>query len=209
MSDLDICTMGATRLDKTTNAVVCQAVVPLGGGEEDHEPFGEIDVMQCLGITALPAPKNDNGHAEGVVARGVGNANGVIVGGRDTRSSKVTGELKLGETAVHSTGENFDSRSLYKDQMIAHIVGNDMVFIMDRKGKKVSICYAGNIFELSKDGGINLSCGSAGIKIKDGAVNIYGNSVTLGGMVGTPATAVIMGVSGIAGVPAPNVFVGV
>jgi len=204
---IDVAQLGASKLNPKTNAVVAQAGIPTG--PDEHEAFGELDVMACLGVLAKPAPKNDNGHVEAVVARGVGNSNGVIIGARDNRSSKVAGELKDGETALFATGEDFDARVLCKDQQVAIVVGDDMVFSMDRKEKKISLAAFGCIFEISESGGINISSGGAGLIISGSGVNLYGGSVVVGGMVGTPATAVIMGVTGISGVPAPNVFIGV
>jgi len=43
--------------------------VAVGNDNDDVEPSGEVDVIQSLGITSLPFPKDASGHAEGLGKR--------------------------------------------------------------------------------------------------------------------------------------------
>lgn len=206
MTDLDVTTLGASSLDPVTNALTVQAVNEVAEGE--GEPFGEGPMYGALGVTARPAPATDDGHASGVVAADLGGQSGAVIAARDTRTTGDVAALGPGETCVHATGPGYEARSFYKDNLIAHIVGDDFVVVQDRKNKRYTVSCFGLAFEMSESGGIVMESGGAGISIKDGAVHIRGK-VILGGMAATPATAVIMGVSGVSGVPAPGVFIGV
>jgi hypothetical protein len=202
---LDVVTLGASRRDDDTNAALVQAMLEIGEGES--ESFGEVAMYGSLGVTALPYPADKSGHAEGVVVRGIANGNGAVVAARDTRTADVTAALKPGETCVHSTGPGFESRTFYKDKLIAHVIGDDFAVVHDGKGEKYSITAFGLHFEMSKRQGFLLESGGAGISINNGVVHIRGK-VILGGMGATPASAVLYGVSGPAAVPALGVFIG-
>lgn len=207
---LDIVTLGAAQLDATTKAPVVQAIRE-NGDDAEAESFGELPMLMALGITALPAPANDAGRAEGVVAA-AGSLDGVCIGAWDTRQASVAGALKPGETCTHSTGEGFDSRIFYKNQVLALVVGDDVVLTLDRAAGKIQIAGFGGIFEMSATG-IRLAApdGKAFIAINaDGTLNLVGTAVTLGGASTPPVagvTTAIIGASGMTGVPAPNVHI--
>lgn len=213
----DVYTLGAARVtnpDGSFTSPVCHLTLEVDESSETREDLGEMPLMFGLGLTALPAPPDENGQADGVAIEGVGGFNACVVGGRDTRCSDVAGKLKPGETCVHNTGGKAETRArvLLKENCAAVIVGNDLVQLLDRKNSKVQIIGFGHIFEISAGQGIVMTPkgGKCGIQLKeDGSVTIWGTTVNLGGLSapGTPATAVLMGPSGITGVPSKNVFI--
>jgi hypothetical protein len=205
MAKLDLVDLAASGLDEKTNAIWVQCKgAPVS--DEDAPDFGRAPFMQALGVSSRPAPATDKGNAQGVMAVGVCGYDGVCIGAHDNRCSSVFGEIKAGETAVHATGENFDSRILLKDQVIALICGNDMILTVDRKNGQIAMNCPGGTFKLSKDGVFMTDeTGTAGIQIKGGSVFITGQ-VVLGGRV--PSVPVHMGVSAGPGAPAVGVFIG-
>lgn len=213
MSELDTCTMGAATLNAKTNVVTCELSREIGT-EGESEPIGRAAMIQCLGVTALPVGPSKDGHAEGVFLSPCGPYVAGIIGGNDTRCADVYGNAKPGDTILHNTGGNAETRSraMCKENVFSVIVGNDLVLMMDRKNSKITIAGFGHVFEMSTAQGIVMMAkgGKNGIKLQeDGSVTIWGTTVNLGGAStpGTPATAVVMGPSGITGVPAPNVFI--
>lgn len=210
MSDLDIITLGAATLDPKTKVAQVQAVRETPSPDVT-ETIGEVPMMNALGLTALPAAADSAGRAEGVVCS-AGGLDGVCIGGWDTRTADVTGELRPGETCLHATGPNFKSRVFCKDRILALVVGNDMVLTLDKVAGKIQIAGLGGIIEMTADG-IRLvgPGGKAGIMINaDGTLNLVGVAVTLGGASTTPVsglTNAIFGASGMTGAPAPNVHI--
>jgi len=210
MTDFDVCTLGAATLDPRTNACVVQAANELGDGDE-LEPFGEVAFYGALGVTAMPAAADDAGSADAVIARGIGGADGAVIASRDVRTADVVAALKPGETCVHATGKGFDARTFYKRQMIANVIGDDFVMMMDRENKKFIISCFGMVFEMSGDKGITLTDGSGGVNVKGGTVAVFGN-VVLGGLTPNPAQPVLGGPGGTGGActafPSTRVFLG-
>ena len=215
MADVD--TLGAARVDNPDGpftSPVCHTTIEVDEATGTREDMGEIPLMFALGLTALPAAPDEKGQADGVALEGAGGFNACVVGGRDTRCSDVAGKLKPGDTCLHNTGGTGETRArvLLKENCAATIVGNDLVQILDRKNSKYQVIGFGHIFEISAGQGIVMvpKGGKCGIQLKeDGSVTIWGTKVNLGGMSapGTPATAVLMGPSGITGVPSKNVFI--
>lgn len=208
---LDIAPLGASEL--RNGVLVVQSKVPIDAGtpEDGPEDYGQIDVISSLGVTARPAPANENGAAEGVVADGIGGVEGVLLGARDRRSiAKVLGELGPGETCLHSTGEDFDSRIFCKDQSVAIVVGDDLAFVLDRKNKKVSLAAFGHMFELSEENGVSLydKSGTCGIHMENGEGHLMGNW-TLGGKQGSAVTTLVVGTPGVGQAPAIGITYGV
>jgi hypothetical protein len=206
---LDITKLGASRRDGETNAPLVQAMNEIDDGSGDTESFGEVAVYGALGVTSLPYPANDAGHAEGVMAAGIGGSNGAVIGARDTRTADVTAQLAPGDTCLHATGDGFDSRVFCKDKVVAIVIGDDMVLSLDRKNQKITISHDGMIFEMKGGPGkqINLSTGGAGIQITERAVFISGQ-VVLGGRIAAPTNGVAYGVAGPANLVSTNVFIG-
>jgi hypothetical protein len=212
---LDLVDLAASGLDSETNAIWVQCKgAPVS--DDEAPDYGQAPFMCSLGLSARPAPADDSGNAQGVVAA-VAGIDGVCIGGFDPRSTEVFGELKPGETALHATGKGFDSRVLCKDKMIACVVSDDMAFVMDRKKNQISEACGGYARKVSEeDGWLFLDkSGSAGIQIKDGVVTIFGTVVLGGRMAGfavaqVPPTVGLPATGPLVPVPAaPGVFIGV
>jgi hypothetical protein len=212
--ELDIVTLGASELNSTTSVATVE-ISRQFGQDGESEPIGNAPLIQCLGITALPAEPDENGHAEGVALSPCGSYTSGVIGGTDTRCADIVGKLGPGETCVHNTGGTADTRSrlLLKENMASIILGKGKaIVICDAKNNAITITGFGRIFEMSDANGIVLGGknGKGGIRIDDdGNVTIWGTSVNLGGATtaGTTATAVMMGASGMVAVPAPNVYI--
>lgn len=202
----EIVDLGAASLDDETNAVTYQAKGPTSGEGDDGPDYGSAPVFSCLGVTSLPAPATPDGeNAQGVCIE-VPGLDGVIVGARDTRTADVVAKLAPGETCLHSTGDGFDSRVFCKDGILAMVVGDDVVFSLDRKNQKVSLAAFGHAFQITPTDGLVATdeTGKASIQLKNGLCILTG-IVILGGR--TPAAPVIAGVSA-PGAPMPGVFIG-
>ncbi len=217
MSDVDIAILGASHVT-AEGVTVAQAVVPLSDDTHDVEPFGEIDLMSCLGVSALPWPQDKTGHAECVIARNCGGRDAVGIGGRDTRSSKIVGKMKPGDTVVHSTGPNQAAQlQLKEEKKQAALVSEDsdghtMMVILDGKNNRIQITGFGNMIELSPTG-INIV--SVGDVLINGKTVAIAGSVILGGLTPNPAMKIMTGVGpspgGAASIPmapAPGVSIG-
>jgi hypothetical protein len=219
----EILTLGAARVRDTDDTPIPPVVRGLLEGSDDPSDIsdeGEVPFMCALGLTALPAPKDASGHAEGNFEPAPCYGS-VCVGARDTRCSDVYGKLKAGETAVYNTGGDVSKRSrlLLKEDCASIIVGNNVVVMVDRKNSKIQIAAFGHMFQMTTNDGIVMTAGVAngatseaknGIQLMpNGKVYIWGTELYLGGhnVPSTPANAVLMGPSGMAGIPATNVFI--
>jgi hypothetical protein len=219
----EILTLGVGRVTDTDGSQIPPVVRGLLEGSDDPDDIsdeGEVPLMNALGLTALPAPKDDTGHAEGVFVE-VPCYGTACIAGRDTRCADVYGKLKAGETAVHNTGGDVSKRSrlLLKEDCASIIVGNNVVVMVDRKNSKIQIAAFGHMFQMTTNDGIVMTAGVAngatseaknGIQLMpNGKVYIWGTELYLGGhnVPSTPANAVLMGPSGMAGIPATNVFI--
>ena len=215
MSDIDIVTAGAASRNANTNVIT----VDVGretGLDGEIEPLGNAPMVQCLGVSAMPAAPDAAGHADVVVMSPCGPYQSAILGGSDTRCADVAGKLKAGETAIHNTGgtETTRSRAFFKENCASIIVGNDLVLMLDRKNSKITITGFGHMFEMSTANGISLMTkgGKAAIHLQDnGTIDIMAPTINFGGALSmsTPATAVLCGVSGITGIPSTAVGAGV
>ena len=201
----DLLDIGAASLDSKTNALLVQAKSTQVGKDSDDAPdVGDAPMMCALGVTAMPYPADAMGSAQGIKTD-VPGTNGIITAARDTRTADVTAALGVGETCVHSTGPGFDSRLFLKEKLAAIVVSDSMSIVVDEKNKKITISCFGAHIEASKDGGCYMSSGGAMIQVKDGVCTITGQ-VVLGGR--NPIQPLLMGPSGVAGVPVPGVFAG-
>jgi hypothetical protein len=202
---------GAAKLDPKTGALLVQCKGSTLSTDGDAPDYGDAPVFAALGIVAMPYPADDNGGAQFIVANDVTGLDGAVIGGRDTRTSKIVGNLKPGDTVVHSTGPKMAAQlQLKEDKRQAVLVSKDtrgqtMVAMLDGVNDKVQIAAFGGIIELSRENGIVLSHGGAGLQIKDGVISQTG-TIVLGGR--TPTLPVLAGASGPAGVATPGVFVG-
>jgi hypothetical protein len=222
MSDADIAVLGASKVG-TTGCPVWQPVVPLTDDESDIEGFGEAQVFQSLGVSSLPYQKDDSGFAECLMLRNVGGRDAVCIGARDTRTAKIAGNMKPGDTVVHSTGPSQAAQLQLKEEKQQAVLvtknanGETMAFVLDGKNSKCQLAVNGAMFEIDPDGNwtITDASGKAGIRCANGQINIFGK-VVLGGGLANPAMCIMLGpVTGspgsVASVPlvaAQNVSIG-
>lgn len=182
--DFDIVQLGTSEVDDDTGVPVVQAVNRIGEDETDVEQFGDVAMFGALGVTALPAAKTDDGAAEGVILRSCGGSEGMCIAARDSRTNKTVGDLSPGETVLHATGDEFDSRIVCGDQRVAIVIG-DPVRVglqLDDVAKKVQLAAFGHFIEVSEDWGIVLSAagGKSFISIKDDTIWIKAPKLLLG-----------------------------
>ncbi len=213
--ELSVCNISAAEFDPETNAALLRSTVDVTGDEGDDEHFGDLPSVGQLGVTAVPAPIDENGRAEGVLLRGMEGIDGVIVGGRDTRSANVYAALQPGDTALHATDDNAAAQFQAKANRQAVIAtkdssGKTMTCALDGKNNKVQIAAFGSLFEIDKAKDQVVICtpsGGATILMKGNVISLIG-TVVLGGAV--PAFPVHQGPgAGPTSVPAPGVFIGV
>lgn len=187
----DIVALGAARVESGT--VLWQGSLSLSEEDGDVEPLGDGDVFQSLGVTSAPYPADDDGHAEGICVRGIAGRNATFIGARDTRSSSIVGNLKPGDTVVHSTGPQQAAQLQLKEKkrqaalVSKNSKGKTMVFLLDGDADKAQIVLDGMIFEMNAaDKSITLSNGKASILIQGETIALDGN-VILGGTNPNPA----------------------
>ncbi len=219
----DLVTLGAAKLAETTGALQFQALLPLAEGKDDDvETIGELEVISSLGLSAMPYQADDSGHAEGIVLRDVGGLTGCIIGARDTRSARIVGNLKPGDTVLHSTGPNNAAQVQLKEEKRQAVLTakteseDDLVIFCDGKNKQIQLVTPWGRVEISEDNGVVLASdtGEARIQLKGNQVIITG-SIVLGGATPTGfvlysvAPIPLTGSAGGPGVPAPGVYIGV
>lgn len=183
-----------------------QVNVPIENESDSVEPGGEVDAIQSLGVSAVPAPKSDTGYAESVMLRDCGGRDIVCIGGRDTRDAAFIGRLRPGDTTVHATGPGATAQCFLKREKkqaglsVEDADGKSMLALLDGKNKKLQILARGAIIEIGDDGAITLTAkGGAGIRLDD-KVYLLGD-LSMPGM--TPGLVLMQGPpSGSPGGPA-------
>jgi hypothetical protein len=204
----DIVDLGASKLDERTNALLVQCkAAPMGVSPDEAPDFGDTPMLGHVGVTCRPWPKDARGAAQGVIDESLPGTNGWCTAAWDPRCSSVVAELGPGESALHSTGPDFDSRFFAKDQLAAIVVGDDCAVVMDRKNKKFSISCFGCHFEMSEENGIVLSQGGVMIQLKD-LISLMAPQTVIGGRVPTFPVGMVNPASLPAPTPAPGVFIG-
>ena len=187
-----------TTLDPTTNLPIVECVDILADGS--LIPAGSCPMYQTLGVTSIPYPPDEGsapGYAEMAVAS-IGGEN-VIVGGRDSRTAKILGNAKPGDTILHSTGPEMASQVQLKEEKRQAVLttldsqGKQALVMIDGKNDKIQITAFGQMFEVSRADGLNYSSsnGANGITCNDQYCHLRG-TVILGGKTPNPATASLM-----------------
>jgi hypothetical protein len=206
MSELEIVDLGATRV-QGGNAL-WQGTNKVSEDDGDNEPMGEGPVFQGLGLSSCAWPADANGKAEGICVRSASGRNTVYVGARDTRSAAIVGNMKPGDTVVHSTGPQQAAQLQLKEEkrqaalVSKNAAGKTMVVTIDGDGNKVQIQIPGMIFEMNaNDKSITLSNGDAKILMQGDTIALDGN-VILGGTTPNPALKFMIA-PGLAPVPTP------
>jgi hypothetical protein len=189
----DIYRLGACTVYQDGASCIPQASTqrPLDDGEDESEveDLGQVPIACALGVTALPAPPDDNGSAEGVVLEGVGSLTGTCTAAWDVRCADVVGQMSPGDTALHGTHPDATKRSrvFCKNDLAAIIVGNDMVFSLDRGGKAITLNAWGNLVQITPSA-VKISQGTSAmswIELKGGAISLVG-AVNIGGVTALP-----------------------
>lgn len=181
MTEFNIVTLGATKLVK--GVPVVQATSAITNVEEDTEDYGGTEMWLALGFSACAAPANDDGQAQGIVAEKVGAANATCIGAIDRRNADMYGNLSPGDTVMHATGPGAVSQVMCKAakrQVVLATIGTDdkqILVALDGKNNTIQITAFGQMFEMSKENGISLTDGGAGIRIHNGTLQLLGNIV--------------------------------
>jgi hypothetical protein len=204
MTILDIAQLGYAAPAETTGAPVAQAAREVTG-PDDLEQFGDVPMMQALGVSSLPYGPTSEGWAEGVIAEGVAGRPAVCVGGWDTRTARIVGNMKPGDTVVHSTGPSQAAQLQLKEEKRQAVLvskdsdGTQMILVLDGKNDKFQIAARGAAIQIDKDGVIALSSrnGAHSIVLSDDGIQLLGK-VHLGG---TPAAGVAVMLGPVTGSP--------
>jgi len=187
MSSFDICQINVSKLADDTKVPLIQASVPITG-PDDYESFGHVASFQALGITALPYAPTDDGHAEGIILRDVGNFTGAIVGARDVRCAGVVNAMQPGDVVLHSCDPNAKAQvRVHANKQIVMITEDSdaktMLLMLDGKNDSITITAFGGIIEMTP-AGINIVApgGKASILMSEaGDIRIHGK-VQIGGV---------------------------
>lgn len=206
MNEIDIVDLGATRVERGN--ALWQGITKISEEDGDEEPMGEGPVFQALGFSSCAWPADDAGKAEAVCIRSVAGRDTVYVGARDTRSAEIVGNLKPGDTVVHSTGPQQAAQLQLKEQkrqaalVSKNAAGKTMVFLLDGEADKAQIVLAGMVFEMNAAEKTAIwSNGKASI-ILDGDTIALDGLVVAGGTRPNPAMKFMISPM-VGGVPVP------
>jgi hypothetical protein len=183
----DILTLGVAKVrDKNGNPCppVVRGLMEGSDSSDDTSDDGEVPMMCALGLTAIPAPKDSTGHAEGNF-ESVPTYGSACIGARDTRCASVYGALDPGDTCLHSTGSSEAKRSrvFCKTDHVSMLVGDDCTFVIDRAAQHaiLNVKGAGQV-ELSAANGFMAGDSSgAGIQVSSGKILLNGGQVSIPG----------------------------
>lgn len=196
---MELVKLGAVSLDDETNAPIVQASVDVEG--DQVEPYGQLDFFGALGLTAMPAPADDRGAAEGA-AEPLGGTDASVVAARDLRATGLYGSLKPGETALHSTGKGFGSQVLCKDKKVAAMAGPGSAMVLDG-GDKRFVVQVGTSQILLEGDDATISAGGCKIIMQGGVISLVGK-VVLGGI--APVMPVTGGIGTLFDIPSQTAF---
>jgi hypothetical protein len=216
---IDILDIASATRDPKTNAIIVQAKMSqVGDSENDAPSLDGAPLFNALGVTAMPWPADERGNAQALGFDDLPGTTGAAAIPRDTRVADVVEELGPGETCVHATGPDFGTRIFLKKQLIALVIDDDCMVVLDRENKKFAVNLFGMHLELSAENGFVVNPGGAEYQLKNGIHMLLGQ-VLLGGR--TPVSSVlytsvpgkpVVGVPSpdpTSGVPAMGVFIGV
>ena len=197
MNIADIVILDALEIDAASGVPLAKASQP-ATGDDDVESFGDIPMMQALGLSSAPYPKDANGACEAAILKSIGGRDAVCVGARDTRTASIVGNLKPGDTVLHSTGPQQAAQLQLKEEKRQSVLvtkgtdGKQIMFSLDGKNDKVTIAAFGGVFEMTKDSLSMLHpSGSSGIVISADGVQVIGKLMT--GSTPIPGLSIAMG----------------
>lgn len=184
-ASIELAFLDASSVSGKTGVPLWEPKIPVQDDETDAETFGPVAVYQALGISSAPWPKDGNGQAECLVARNVGGRHAVALGGRDSRTAAVIGNMQPGDTIVHSTGPNLAAQLQLKEGKLQAVLvtktqsdGSTMALILDGKSEKAQLTHGGAILEIDPSGDIHIVNGSgAGLLIQGGNIHVLGTLV--------------------------------
>lgn len=175
------CELGAATLDPATKTLFVQCKGAPVGEEGDAPDYGQAPIICALGHFAMPFPANENGSAEGLVARDIAGLDGAVVSIRDVRASDAVGKMKPGDVVISTTGDQHAACTHWKEaeRQVAHISrdsqGRTMLVLLDGQNDKVQITALGAHIEIDPQGNISLtSAGGNGIIIDSEGVHVIG-----------------------------------
>lgn len=183
---VEIAFLGSSSVSSKTGVPLWEPSVPLTDDTDDLQSFGPTPVYQALGVTSLPYPKDEKGYAECLVIRHIGGRNAVCVGGRDTRTASIVGNLKPGDTVVHSTGPSQAAQLQLKEEKRQAVLvtkddnGKTMAVILDGKNGKIQITAFGGLIEMRKSGGMTLTAPDGTSLLLEGGQIHFGGTPQLG-----------------------------
>lgn len=182
--NVELAFLSASSVAGKTGVPLWEPFIPVSDDDQDIEAFGPTAVYQALGLSSAPWPKDASGQAECILVRNVGGRPAAVIGARDSRTAAAIGNLKSGDTVLHSTGPNLSAQVQLKEEKRQAVIltktgdGTTMAVILDGKNEKIQATHAGAIFEIAKNGDISLVNGSgSGLLIQGGNIHIMGTLV--------------------------------
>ena len=181
MSILDIVELGTSLIKD--GVALWQGITSITDEDGDDEPMGESDVFQSLGVSSMPYPSDDDGFCEGICVREIAGRDTCFIGARDTRSAAIVGNLKPGDTVLHSTGPQQAAQVQCKEDKRQVLMatkdnnGKTMMVMLDGTTGKFQVVLPGMIFEMDSSNGNYLMTNS------ECSVLIQGSTIALDGLV--------------------------
>jgi hypothetical protein len=211
VAEWELAFVSASKLASESGAVVWEPYIQVGSKDDDVRPFGPSDVFQGLGFASMPYGKDEKGYAECLVAQIGGRC--IAIGGRDTRTANVIGNLKPGDTCVHSTGPQQAAQLQLKEEKRQCVMrtkdkqGKDMIAMLDGVNEKIQVSGMGLMLEGSRENGWNIAePGGAAIQLHGGKVIFTGTVMLSRTPTGLVVVAPIPATPPINGAPAPGVY---
>lgn len=172
MTEIRVTTLGASKV--VDGVPVWQTNAPVGDETTDVDPLGDSDVMQALGLAAMPYPADASGFGQAIVVQGVEGFVGVVIGARDTRNASIVGKLKPGDVTLHTTGPGSVAQCFLKHEKkqagfaTEDANGKTILFLLDGKNRKGQWSQNGAMIEIGPDGSITFTAkGGASLVLSD------------------------------------------
>lgn len=182
--NVEIAFISASKVSEKSGVPLWEPYIPVTDDDQDAERFGPTAVYQALGFASQPWPADESGHAECILFRNCGGRPAVCIGGSDTRTASVIGNLQPGDTVVYSTGPNQAAQLQLKEAKRQTVLvtktpsGENMAVILDGLNEKAQITKGGAIFEIDKNNDVSILNGSGvGLLMQGDKVFIKGTLV--------------------------------